>query len=32
MPGHWDLHITVRSKSGDATTSGLPVDVKAPGS
>jgi hypothetical protein len=31
MPGHWDIHITVRSKSGDATTSGLPVDVKAPG-
>ena len=32
MPGHWDFHITVRSKRGDATTSGLPVDVKAPGS
>jgi hypothetical protein len=31
MPGHWDFHITVRSKSGDATTSGLPVDVKAAG-
>lgn len=31
MPGHWDLHITVRSKAGDATTSGLPVEVKAPG-
>ena len=30
MPGHWDFHITVRSKRGDATTSGLPVDVKAP--
>jgi hypothetical protein len=29
MPGHWDIHITVRSKSGDATTSGLPVDVKS---
>lgn len=32
MPGHWDVHITVRSKNGDATTSGLPVDVKPPGS
>jgi hypothetical protein len=31
MAGHWDIHITVR-KGGDATTSGLPVDVKAPGS
>jgi len=31
MPGHWDLHITVRSKRGDATTAGLPVEVKAPG-
>jgi hypothetical protein len=31
MPGHWDIHITVRNKRGDATTSGLPVDVKAPG-
>lgn len=31
MPGHWDFHITVRTKRGDATTSGLPVDVKAPG-
>ena len=31
MPGHWDLHITVRSKAGDATTSGLPVEIKAPG-
>ena len=31
MPGHWDVHITVRSKNGDATTSGLPVAVKAPG-
>jgi hypothetical protein len=31
MPGHWDFHITVRSKGGDATTSGLTVDVKAPG-
>ena len=32
MPGHWDVHITVRNKRGDATTSGLPVVVKAPGS
>lgn len=31
MPGHWDVHITVRTKGGDATTSGLPVDVKSPG-
>jgi hypothetical protein len=31
MPGHWDFHITVRSKDGDATTSGLPIDVKAAG-
>jgi hypothetical protein len=31
MPGHWDVHITVRSKQGDATTSGLPVDVKSSG-
>ena len=31
MPGHWDVHITVRSKHGDATTSGLPVDVKSSG-
>jgi hypothetical protein len=31
MPGHWDIHITVRSKSGAATTSGLPVDVKTKG-
>jgi YtkA-like len=31
MPGHWDVHITVRTKGGDATTSGLPVVVKAPG-
>ena len=31
MPGHWDVHITVRSRQGDATTSGLPVDVKSSG-
>ena len=31
MPGHWDVHITVRTKTGDATTSGLPVDQKRVG-
>lgn len=31
MPGHWDVHITVRSQHGGATTSGLPVDVKSSG-
>jgi hypothetical protein len=31
MPGHWDVHIVVRNTRGDATTSGLPIDVKAPG-
>jgi hypothetical protein len=30
MPGQWTFYITLRSKSGDATTSTFPVTVKAP--
>jgi hypothetical protein len=31
MPGRWTIYITVRAKNGDATTSALPVTVKAAG-
>jgi hypothetical protein len=31
MPGSWVFYITVRDKSGDATTSALPVTVKTGG-
>ncbi len=29
MPGHWTFYITVRSKEGSATTSALPIEVRA---
>ena len=29
MPGQWAISIVVRSKEGEATTSGLPLNVKA---
>ena len=32
MPGEWAFYIVLRAKNGDATTSALPVTVKAPGS
>jgi hypothetical protein len=31
MPGQWAFYFVLRDKSGDATTSALPVTVKAPG-
>jgi hypothetical protein len=31
MPGQWAFYIVLRAKNGDATTSALPVTVKAPG-
>jgi len=31
MPGTWAFYIVLRAKNGDATTSALPVTVKAPG-
>ena len=31
MPGQWAFYFVLREKNGDATTSALPVTVKAPG-
>jgi hypothetical protein len=31
MPGQWTFYITLRAKNGDATTSALPVTVRAGG-
>jgi len=31
MPGQWAFYFVLRDKNGDATTSALPVTIKAPG-